>query len=353
MQCTRAAILTAILATMLSCTSAANAKPTQPSAAKSTATNPTPLKTDGDRIRKNLERFTAVPHPFGSAAQLIYAKELVAAFETAGLDARLQSFRSSVPCLMPHDRPNCKDRMLELDGYNVIATTRGWAECSLVLSGHYDTKHFPNFRFVGANDGGSSTALLLEQARVVNEFRNNLKPKERKAHQGQWIACDLHFVLFDGEEARLEDWFDGITTLGVQDNTYGSRKFVSEHLGKDDKLSLEKSKPVSLAFIIDMIGHKNQSLMISKGSQPDATKWLVANRRNVVIDALERPVEDDHKPFMDAKIPFVHIIDLDNMDEWHTPKDTMDIISIEKILGFADLMNRFLFADRKESGADR
>ena len=71
----------------------------------------------------------------------------------------------------------------------------------MAITGHYDTKLFKEFRFVGANDGGSSTALLIELARVV------------KARQNTFT---IELIFFDGEEATLRDW-------GGTDHTYGSQ----------------------------------------------------------------------------------------------------------------------------------
>src|SRR3954469_7070765 len=64
---------------------------------------------------------------------------------------------------------------------------------SFLLCSHYDTKIFDTLRFVGANDGGSSTGLLLELARVL-------------AKQPE-LAAKIELVFFDGEEA-VEDFSD-------------------------------------------------------------------------------------------------------------------------------------------------
>ena len=71
---------------------------------------------------------------------------------------------------------------------------------TIALSGHYDTKLFDEFKFVGASDGASSAAWLLEMARVTA----NLK-----------LDNNLEFLFFDGEEAVVE-WTD-------TDSRYGSR----------------------------------------------------------------------------------------------------------------------------------
>ena len=87
---------------------------------------------------------------------------------------------------------------------NLIATIPGARKDRIVIAGHYDTKLFREFRFVGASDGGSSAAFLIELARVLKARRN---------------ALTIELLFLDGEEARLSEW------QGT-DNTYGSRHYV-------------------------------------------------------------------------------------------------------------------------------
>ncbi len=87
---------------------------------------------------------------------------------------------------------------------NLIATIPGASKDRLVIAGHYDTKRFREFRFVGANDGGSSAAFLIELARVLKARRNPLT---------------IELLFLDGEEAVVE-WQGN-------DHTYGSRHYVA------------------------------------------------------------------------------------------------------------------------------
>ncbi len=87
---------------------------------------------------------------------------------------------------------------------NLIATIPGASKNRLIIGGHYDTKRFREFRFVGANDGGSSAAFLIELARVLKARKN---------------ALTIELLFLDGEEAVVE-W------TGT-DNTYGSRHYVA------------------------------------------------------------------------------------------------------------------------------
>ena len=89
---------------------------------------------------------------------------------------------------------------------NVIVRLPGKRPERLIIAGHYDTKLFREFRFVGASDGGSSAAMLLELARVLKDRENPLT---------------IELVFFDGEEALLPDW-------GGTDHTYGSRHYVGD-----------------------------------------------------------------------------------------------------------------------------
>ena len=103
----------------------------------------------------------------------------------------------------------------EVSMANVIATIPGRRPDRLVLASHYDTKLYREMRFVGANDGASSTAALLELGRVLKGRQNELT---------------IELLFLDGEEARLRDW------QGT-DNTYGSRHYVTG--GPEERVTQE------------------------------------------------------------------------------------------------------------------
>src|SRR5262245_36139495 len=86
---------------------------------------------------------------------------------------------------------------------NLVATIPGAGKNRIVIAGHYDTKRFREFAFVGANDGGSSAAFLIELARVLKARQN---------------ALTIELLFLDGEEAVVE-W-------AGNDHTYGSRHYV-------------------------------------------------------------------------------------------------------------------------------
>ncbi|MBL8800709.1 MAG: M28 family peptidase [Planctomycetes bacterium] len=174
----------------------------------------------------------------------------------------------------------------------------------IVIGSHFDTKRFEGFAFVGANDGGSSTAVLLELARVLS------LGGPRKA------AYRLLFI--DGEEAIRTHWED-------PDNRYGSRHHV-EQLKSSGLLTRVK------AFVLlDLVGDKD--LRINRDRYSDV--WLYecfaaparAAGMSRFVDGRAELIADDHVSFLEAGVPSVDLIDFDygpGNSWWHTPQDTLD-----------------------------
>jgi Zn-dependent M28 family amino/carboxypeptidase len=186
---------------------------------------------------------------------------------------------------------------------NIVAVLPGRRPDVILIAGHYDTKWFREFRFVGANDGGSSAALLIEVARCLRE-----QPREYT----YWIAW------FDGEEAR-ESW----TPI---DSLYGSRRMATD---------LQKSRRLPRALIVaDMIGDRDLNIRREAASTPWLTDiiWASASRlghqASFLPDVL--PVEDDHAPFLRAGVPSALLIDFD-YPPWHTAQDTLDKVSARSL----------------------
>ncbi len=189
---------------------------------------------------------------------------------------------------------------------NVIAKFPGKSGRAIVITGHFDTKLFPGRRFVGANDGGSSTGLLLELGRV-------LARQPRKD--------DVYLVFFDGEEAIREQW-EG------EDNLYGSRH-LAERWNKDGTL-----RRVIALINVDMIG--DRSLGIQQDTNSDARLrkliWAEASQLGYAAYFVDGTIseEDDHIPFVKLGVPAVDVIDVD-YPAWHTDNDTLDKISAQSL----------------------
>jgi len=237
------------------------------------------------------------PRPAGSAAIEKTRTYIIAELKKAGLKPELDEFAGSTP--------HGKIRMI-----NIRAVRPGTRPATIVLSGHYDTKIFSDFKFVGASDGASSAAWLLEMARATA----NLK-----------LDNDLEFLFFDGEEAVVE-WTD-------TDSRYGSRYDVERRMKAG---TLQQLKAL---ILVDMIGDKN--LNIKREEQ--STDWLTAiiwNNAHALGYNREfanesQVVEDDHLPYLSARVPAADIIDFDYPD-WHRQSDTLDKVSGDSLKKVGD-----------------
>ncbi len=188
---------------------------------------------------------------------------------------------------------------------NMIARFPGSSGRAIAVSGHYDTKLYHEFRFVGANDAGSSTGFLLEMARV-------LAGKPRKD--------DVYLVWFDGEEAFVE-W-------SATDGTYGSRNLAARWAADGT------ARRLKALINVDMIGDKDLGIVKESFSTPALGRlaWQVAadlgHGRHFLNQSLA--IEDDHIPFLRIGAPALNLIDFDygpNHSWWHTAEDTMDKLS--------------------------
>jgi len=194
---------------------------------------------------------------------------------------------------------------------NFIVRFPGKKDGVIVLSTHYETNYpLRSINFVGANDGASTTGLLLTIA-------DQLRGKTLDGYS-VWL------VFFDGEEA-IQSW-------STSDSTYGSRHLAARW-GKDGTLG--KIKAFMLA---DMIGDKD--LDIQRESK--STGWLVDLVRQAAhrfgydryFFQTEEAVEDDHLAFVNRGVPSIDVIDLDygpNNSYHHTAQDTMDKIGAKSL----------------------
>jgi glutaminyl-peptide cyclotransferase len=247
----------------------------------------------GDRIMSYARTQVGFgPRPSGSAALDKCREWLLNELRGFGYDVEDDAFDAQTPY--------GKIRM-----HNLIAR-KGMGDRGIIaLASHYETKLMEGKNFVGANDGGSSTALLLELAHVL------------AGHEG---GLDYWFVFLDGEEAFVE-W-------STFDSTYGSR-----HLAGRWKQDGTAGR-IKALVLLDMIGDRDLGLF----RESNSTKWLMemvwaSARDNGLGDILSNTnagVEDDHIPFLDAGIPSVDIIDLD-YPPWHTEGDTIDKLSAENM----------------------
>jgi hypothetical protein len=262
---------------------------------------PAPPTFDGARAFTDLTRMVEIgPRPAGSPALARTREYIRQELKAAGLTVEEQAFEARTP-LGPVQMINLR---ATLPG---AAADRG----RIVIGGHYDTKLLKEFRFVGASDGASSAAFLIELARALKGRPNPLP---------------IELLFLDGEEAVVE-WRG-------QDHTYGSRYYV-EQLTKSGTV-----KDVRAFILVDMIGDKDLGIRREQNSTPwlkDAI-WSTARRlgRGEFLHE-ETPIEDDHLEFLAAGIPSVDIIDLDD-PEWHTEGDAMENVSPRSLQAVGDVL---------------
>ena len=265
---------------------------------------PSPPAFDGARAFADLKQIVAIgPRPAGSPALERTRDYIRKELKAAGLTVEDQAFEASTPL--------GRVRMVNLRA-TLPGATQGRGR--IVVGGHYDTKLFKEFRFVGASDAGSSAAFLIEFARALKGRANPLP---------------IELLFLDGEEAVV-DW----NHPGGTDHTYGSRHYV-EQLQKSGTV-----KDVRAFVLVDMIGDTDLGIRREQNS----TGWLKdiiwgAARRLGRAEFLdeETPIEDDHIEFLAAGIDSVDIIDLDDA-EWHTPGDTLDNVSPRSLQAVGDVL---------------
>jgi hypothetical protein len=253
---------------------------------------------DSSRAWDHLNKLVSIgPRPAGSPGLRQTRAYITRQMSDLGLTVQEQTFAQ--------DTPRGSVEMV-----NLIVRLPGRRAEKILLTGHYDTKPFREFTFVGANDGGSSAAFLVELARVLKD-----RPRE--------FTWEL--VWFDGEEAFCTNWDDCRTPSGGPDNTYGSRHYVK---AAQDAGNL---KSIRAMILVDMIAERNARFL----RESESTAWLkdiiwstaAELGHGATFPQMETPIEDDHYAFLRAGVDAVDIIDLDygpGMSWWHTQADTMD-----------------------------
>jgi len=248
-----------------------------------------PLAFDSSKAWEHLRQMVAIgPRPAGSPALRQTRAYITRQVTALGLTVQEQTFVGQTP-------------IGPIEMVNLIVRLPGKRTDKILFTGHYDTKLMPaKENFVGASDGASSAAFLIEWLRILKD-----RPRE----------LTYEFVWFDGEEA-VKEWTG-------DDNTYGSRYYV-QAAQKAGALSSIKAM-----VLVDMIGDRNLTIKRESASTAWLTDiiWAAAKRlghSNVFLDE-SMPIEDDHVPFLKAGVPAVDIIDLD-YPAWHHQQTCCDDI---------------------------
>ena len=250
----------------------------------------------GEKALAHVQRLVDLgPHPGGSQAIEKARDYIEEQLRHSGWQVTRQGFTDDTPRGKIHFA-------------NLIAQFPGDANAaspSFLLCSHYDTKLFDTIRFAGANDGGSSTGLLLELARVLGQHPS--------------VARNVELVFFDGEEA-YENFSD-------TDGLYGSRYFAKQ-------LQSQGAKQFRGGILFDMVGDRSLDVTLPADSPAAMARDVFAAAEALKLrkyfSYLDRDLIDDHAPLNAIGIPTIDIIDFD-YPWWHTADDTMDKISAQSL----------------------
>src|SRR6266852_560431 len=249
---------------------------------------------DGKRAFAHVAKQVAFgPRPSGSPAIVQLQEYIQSQLASYGCKVETDDFHA--------DTPACR-----LPMKNIVAKIPGDKPGILMLATHYDTKRLEDF--VGANDGGSSTGVMLELARLLCP---------------QHGAYQVWITFFDREEA-VKDWSD-------TDSRYGSREMAA-------KLAMKGELPKIKAFLLaDIVGNHPLRFLRDSDSPPALADLVWKTAANLGYSSFfvneSTPIEDDHLSFGKRGVPVVDVIDLIEIQRtyWHTPQDTLDKVSAKSL----------------------
>ena len=266
---------------------------------------------DGDRAIRDIARLCALgPRPSGSPAAERQRRLLAEHFRSFGGSVSIQEFTGGHP-LTGDPVPMA----------NVVASWRPEASERLLVAAHGDTRPVADregdparrlLPFLGANDGASGVAALMELARHLGDLPGTL-------------GVDL--VVFDAEELVFDE---------VGDYCLGSREFARSH-----RRSFDAGGPCyEAAVVLDMVAGRSMRLK-REGFGLDYATWLTEQLWEIARDRgasrfsedCGHYVEDDHLPMLAIGVPSVALVDIE-FPEWHTLDDTpeaCDPRSIEEV----------------------
>lgn len=257
---------------------------------------------------------TTAPHRWSGSPDHAKAEEFIRSHftpEAAKGNFEIDSFSASTPAgLLPMK--------------NLIAKFPGKKDGIIVVASHYETNYpLRDINFVGANDGGATTALLIELGRYL------------RANPPQGYSVWL--VFDDGEEA-VQSWTD-------RDSLYGTRHLAARW-SQDGTI-----KKIKAFLVADMIGDKDLNIDRDSNSTPWLLDMLATAARNTghggYVFKNENTVMDDHLPFRQRGVPVLDMVDLEygppTTDHpeggyHHTALDTLDKISAHSLQISGDLV---------------
>ena len=272
-------------------------------AATPVAAAPATAEFDGARAFRDLEALVKLgPRPAGSAGAAQARELLRERLRQAGWRVETHDFQVPRAGVAPVAMENLMAR-------------HGSAPARTLVITHYDTKNIPGIEFVGANDGASGAAVLLELARVT---------------AGDPRTAAIELVFFDGEES-----FGANITL--DDGLYGS-KALAQRMADDGSLA-----QVRQVVLVDMVGDRDLNLALDLGSSPELRKAYEAaaaksGQAQPFDPGQAMSVIDDHTPFQERGVAQSLVL-LDFQygsrrspgPRWHTSGDTLEAVAPESL----------------------
>jgi Zn-dependent M28 family amino/carboxypeptidase len=237
------------------------------------------------------------PRPAGSEASARTARFIAGELRAAGVEGvRIQE---------PHA--------------NVVGVVPGAEAGAVVVGAHHDTKDLPGF--VGANDGASGVAVVLELARAL-------------AAGAPLRGPSVHVALFDAEEARGDRPFE-------VDGTRGSRQYVEVAEGGGGQ-GAPPLGDIAAMVLFDLVGDCDLQIPLESNSDPALYELFAqgaeaATGERGPFTGTTGPIGDDHLPFLEEGIPAVDLIDFafgegpSPGSYWHTGEDTLDKVCEESL----------------------
>lgn len=282
-----------------------------------------PAGFDGQRALREVRDFIALgPRQSGTKGAQKAARYLKERLVEMGVETIVDEFSDPTPAG-------------EATFRNVIGIISGRNEGVIILASHYDTKSGISDDFIGANDSGSSTGLLLETARLL-----------RRAPA---VRQDILIAFLDGEEC--------VISYGKEDGLHGSRHFAKT-LTRN-----ERADNVRAVIVLDMIGDRDLNVTIPRNSSAKLVSMVFDSAREegkrLKFSLTTAGILDDHVPFLRAGMPAIVLIDFEfgsspgKNDYWHTDRDTLDKLSAESLETVGRVLIRVLNKLTKEVPASK
>lgn len=291
---------------------------------------------DDTRAGADLAELTQAPHPFGAPRQLEITSWLASRITEMGLTSARESFSATVPNPAALDvNAGPISATQTKDGTNIYALNimKSDAPCVVAIASHYDTKIVSGVDYVGANDSGSSSVLLLQLLGYLKTHADKVD-----------VTCDIIGIWFDGEESVLTNWTDGEMhhPAKIQDNTYGSRfgagrTTACTYNGKVARCLPTDlgGKPIMALILMDMIG--SPGLLISRDRNSTKDLVALAAQGAEALDLQDHlakvttSIEDDHVPYLKIGVPALDFIDFNHLQYWHRAGDDAPQVAMESL----------------------